>query len=178
MRHLTFVHRGEGGPEEIRLALEGSRCRFSRAGREESAELVRLPDGRLSLIFEDGRQVCGRLLPLPAGEVEVFTAAGGRRRIALAEPLRDRLAHASNNGAGHSGAEEVRALMPGRVVEVAVAPGDSVPPGGLLLVLEAMKMQNEIRSARGGRVSRVEVVAGRPVDGGARLVVLEPEPVS
>jgi biotin carboxyl carrier protein len=68
--------------------------------------------------------------------------------------------------------------MPGRVVEVSVAPGDSVPPGGLLLVLEAMKMQNEIRSARGGRVARVEVVAGRPVEGGARLVVLEPEPAA
>lgn len=173
MRRLTFVHRGEGGPEEIRIALDGDRCRFTRAGREESAEVARLPDGRLSLLFEDGRQVCGRILPRPEGEVEVFTA-GGRRRIALAEPLRDRLAHASGNGAGPAGAEEVRALMPGRVVEVAVSPGDTVPPGGLLLVLEAMKMQNEIRAVRGGRVTRVEAVAGRPVEGGARLVVLEP----
>ena len=176
MRHLTFVHRGTSEPEEIRLALDGERCRFERAGREETAEIVRLPDGRLSLLFEDGRQVCGRILPKPDGEVEVFTAAGARR-IALAEPLRDRLAHASDHGAGAAGVEEVRAQMPGRVVEVAVAPGDSVPAGGLLLVLEAMKMQNEIRSARGGRVSRVDVVAGRPVDGGARLVVLEPESV-
>jgi len=175
MRRLTFVHRSEGGPEEIRIALDGSHCRFTLAGHEESAEVVRLPDGRLSLLFEDGRQVCGRILPRPDGEVEVFTR-GSRRRIALAEPLRDRLAHASGNGAGGDGAEDVRALMPGRVVEVAVAPGDTVPPGGLLLVLEAMKMQNEIRATRGGRVARVEVVAGRPVEGGARLVVLEPEP--
>ncbi len=177
MRRLTFVHRGEAGPEEIRIALDGSRCRFERGGREESADLVRLPDGRLSLIFEDGRQVCGRILPQPAGEVELFTF-GGRRRIALAEPLRDRLAHASGNGAGETGIEEIRALMPGRVVEVTVAPGDTVPPGGLLLVLEAMKMQNEIRTTRGGRIARVEVVAGRPVEGGARLVVVEPESVS
>lgn len=177
MRRLTFVHRGEAGPEEIRIVLDGARCRFTRAGREESAEMVRLPDGRLSLLFEDGRQVCGRILPRPDGEVEVSTLSG-RRRIAIAEPLRDRLAHPSGNGTGVSGAEEVRALMPGRVVEVSVAPGDSVPPGGLLLVLEAMKMQNEIRSTRGGRVARVEVVAGRPVEGGARLVVLEPEPAA
>jgi biotin carboxyl carrier protein len=175
MRRLTFVHRGEAGPEEIRIAFDGARCRFTHGDREESAEVVRLPDGRLSLLFEDGRQICGRILPLPHGEVEVFTL-GARRKIALAEPLRDRLAHASGNGTDPEGAEEVRALMPGRVVEVAVSPGDTVPPGGLLLVLEAMKMQNEIRSTRGGRVARVEVVAGRPVEGGARLVVLEPGP--
>jgi biotin carboxyl carrier protein len=174
MRHLTFVHRGASGPEEIRLELDGDRCRFVRAGLEATAEVVRLPDGRLSLLFEDGRQVCGRILPKADGEVEVFTPGGGRR-IALAEPLRDRIAHASGNGTGADGVEEVRALMPGRIVEVAVAPGDSVPPGGLLLVLEAMKMQNEIRSVRGGRVAKVEVIAGRPVDGGARLVVVEPE---
>ena len=174
MRRVTFIHRGDAGPEEIGIAFDGSRCVFTRGGRVESAEATRMPDGRLSLIFEDGRQVCGRVLPQPEGEVEVFTGAGGRR-VALAEPLRDRLAHASNNGAGEGGSEEVRALMPGRVVEVAVSPGDSVAPGGLLLVLEAMKMQNEIRTARGGRVARVEVVAGRPVEGGARLVVLEPE---
>jgi biotin carboxyl carrier protein len=174
MRRLTLIHRGAGGPEEVAIALDGQRCVFTLHGRSETAEATRLPDGRLSLIFEDGRQICGRILPRLAGEVEVFTPSGGRR-IALAEPLRDRLAHASDNGAGSAGTEEVRALMPGRVVEVAVSPGDSVPPGGLLLVLEAMKMQNEIRSSRGGRVSRVEVVAGRPVDGGARLVVLEPE---
>jgi biotin carboxyl carrier protein len=173
MRRLTFVHRGDSDPEEIRIELDSNRCRFTRAGREDSAEVVHLPDGRLSLLFEDGRQICGRILPQPEGEVDVFTL-GGRRRIALAEPLRDRLAHAPGNGAGAEGAEEVRALMPGRVVEVAVAPGDRVPPGGLLLVLEAMKMQNEIRATRGGRVARVEVVAGRPVEGGARLVVLEP----
>jgi acetyl/propionyl-CoA carboxylase alpha subunit len=174
MRRLTFVHRGESGPEEIRVALDGARCRFTRGDREESAEVVRLPDGRLSLLFEDGRQICGRILPGGPGEVEVFTL-GGRRRIALAEPLRDRLAHASGNGAGLEGTEEVRALMPGRVVEVAVAPGDTVPPGGLLLVLEAMKMQNEIRAERPGIVARIEVSAGTAVDRGTLLAVLGPE---
>jgi biotin carboxyl carrier protein len=172
MRRLTFVHRGEGGPEEIRIALEGDRCRFTRAGREESAEVARLPDGRLSLLFEDGRQVCGRVLPQPEGEVEIFTL-GGRRRVALAEPLRDRLAHASGNGAGPAGAEDVRALMPGRVVEVVVAPGDTVPPGGLLLVLEAMKMQNEIKSPKKGIVQKIVPAEGSAVNAGDVLAIVE-----
>jgi len=171
MRHFTFIHRGEAGPEQIGITLEGSRCGITLGGRTEQTDATRLPDGRISLLFEDGRHICGRVLSASGGEVEVSTAAGVRR-IALAEPLRDRLAHAATNGAGAGGDEEVRALMPGRVIEVFVSPGDHVAPGGILLVLEAMKMQNEIRSARGGRVLRVEVERGRPVDGGARLVVL------
>ena len=172
MRHLTFIHRGDGPPEQIGITLEGSRCGFTLGGRTEQAEVTRLADGRISLLFEDGRQVCGRVLSPAGGEVEVSTAAGVRR-IALAEPLRDRLAHAGASGAGAGGDEEVRALMPGRVVEVLVSAGDHVAAGGLLLVLEAMKMQNEIRSVRGGRVLRVEVEPGKPFDGGARLVVLQ-----
>lgn len=174
MKRLTFIHRGEAGPAEIALVLDGPRCAFTVEGRTVEAEAKRLPDGRLSLLFDDGRQVCGRVLARNGGEVEVSTGAGSRR-IALAEPLRDRLAHPAGAGAGESEGEEVRALMPGRVVEVAVCPGDRVEPGGLLLVLEAMKMQNEIRAVRGGRVVHVEVVPGRPVEGGARLVVLQAE---
>ena len=177
MRRSTFIHRGPAGPEEIVVALEGSRCSFTLGRRTEHAETTRLPDGRISLVFEDGRQVCGRVLPRGAGQVEVSTAAGSRR-IELAEPLRDRLAHAGAHGSGAGEDEEVRALMPGRVVDVLVSPGDQVAPGGLLLVLEAMKMQNEIRSVRGGCVVRVEVERGKPVEGGARLVVLQaPRPL-
>jgi len=171
MRHLVFVHRSAEGAEEVAIAIEGTRCSFQWRGRTEEAEAVRLPDGRLSLVFEDGRQVCGRVLPPRGGRVEISTGSGCRG-LELAEPLLDRLAHAPDGFAGGSGDEDVRALMPGRVVEVAVAPGDRVGAGGLLLVLEAMKMQNEIRAIRGGEVLSVEVEAGRAVESGARLVVL------
>lgn len=69
--------------------------------------------------------------------------------------------------------EEIRAQMPGRVVEVSVRPGDRVQPGSLLLVLEAMKMQNEIRAERSGVVGRVMVAAGEAVEGGAALLAIE-----
>ena len=174
MRHLVFIHRGASGPEEIGIALDGARCEVTVGGRNEAAEAVRLPDGRLSLVFEGGRQICGRVRPGRNGEVEVSTGSGVRR-LALAEPLRDRIAHAADSAAAGGGEEQVRALMPGRVVEVAVLPGDRVEAGALLLVLEAMKMQNEIRAARPGRVLRVEVEAGKPVEGGAPLVVLASE---
>jgi biotin carboxyl carrier protein len=171
MRHIRFVHRGPSGPEDVTIALDGARCVVSVGGRDEGAESVRLPDGRLSLVFDGGRQLCGRVRPGKDGDVEISTGSGVRR-IALAEPLRDRLAHLGGGVAPGGGDEEVRALMPGRVVEVAVAAGDEVEAGALLLVLEAMKMQNEIRATRSGRVLRVDVEAGKPVDGGAPLVVL------
>ena len=64
--------------------------------------------------------------------------------------------------------------MPGVVKEVRVAPGDAVEPHQPLLVLEAMKMENEIRSDRHGVVREVLVRPGQAVEKGARLVVFGP----
>jgi biotin carboxyl carrier protein len=149
----------------------GSSCSLTRGGSIERADLATLPDGRLSLLFEDGRQVSGRVAGADPGAVTVVSR-GISRRLELAEPLRDRLAHAVQSDPGGSGQEEVRAPIPGRVVDVAVALGVNVAPGGLLLVLEAMKMQNEIRSERGGTVVRLDVENGRAVESGALLVTL------
>jgi biotin carboxyl carrier protein len=71
------------------------------------------------------------------------------------------------------GAQNVDSVMPGKVVRVLVAAGDQVQAGQGLVVVEAMKMENEIGAPRAGRVSRVEVVTGQNVETGARLVVLE-----
>ena len=71
------------------------------------------------------------------------------------------------------GPETVDAVMPGKVVRVLVAPGDAVRAGQGLVVVEAMKMENEIGAPRSGRVTSVEVVPGQTVDTGARLVVLD-----
>jgi len=73
---------------------------------------------------------------------------------------------------GSSGAEQVVAQMPGKVVRVLVAEGDTVQPGQGLLVLEAMKMENEIASERGGTVERLAVDPGATVEGGALLAVV------
>lgn len=71
-----------------------------------------------------------------------------------------------------SGSELVRAPMPGLVLRVEVSPGQKVAPGTGLVVLEAMKMENEIRAPRGGVVRRVLVEAGEAVEKGAQLVEL------
>jgi biotin carboxyl carrier protein len=71
------------------------------------------------------------------------------------------------------GPTEVRAIIPGRVVALSIVPGDPVVAGQQLLVVEAMKMQNELRAPRDGVVSRVAVATGQTIDVGDLLLVLE-----
>jgi biotin carboxyl carrier protein len=71
------------------------------------------------------------------------------------------------------GLADVYSVMPGKVVRVLVAPGDQVHAGQGLVVVEAMKMENEIGSPRAGRVKSVDVAPGQTVEAGARLAVLE-----
>ena len=71
------------------------------------------------------------------------------------------------------GPERIVSQMPGKVVRVLVSEGDVVAAGAGLLVLEAMKMENEIASEKGGRVARIAVAPGEAVEGGALLIVVE-----
>jgi biotin carboxyl carrier protein len=72
-----------------------------------------------------------------------------------------------------SGATRVTAPMPGKILRLLVGPGDEVAPGQALLVMEAMKMENELRSPHPGRVRELPVGEGQTVETGALLVLLE-----
>jgi biotin carboxyl carrier protein len=63
--------------------------------------------------------------------------------------------------------------MPGKVVRLLVAPGDAVTAGQGLIVVEAMKMQNEIKAPRAGRVLEVRAAEGATVAAGEALLILE-----
>lgn len=78
-------------------------------------------------------------------------------------------------GAGGSttGPQRITAPMPGKVVRVLVKPGDQVTARQGLVVVEAMKMENELRAARDGRVKDIAVREGQSVDAGAVLMVVE-----
>ena len=97
---------------------------------------------------------------------------GDSYAVELVDPL-THLAEVSRGEAGKQGRKIVKAYMPGRVVEVRVAVGDPVEAGQPMVVLEAMKMQNEIQAERAGRVVRVFVTAGEAVEGGDPLVEVE-----
>ena len=74
--------------------------------------------------------------------------------------------------AGSEGSVKVNAPMPGKIVAVKVKAGDSVKKGDVVIVLEAMKMENEICAAQDGKIASVEVAVGDMVEGGDVLVYM------
>jgi biotin carboxyl carrier protein len=72
-----------------------------------------------------------------------------------------------------AGPQRVQAPMPGRVVRVLVKAGDAVQARQPLIVVEAMKMENELRAAREGRVRELFVTEGQSVEAGTALLVVE-----
>ena len=122
------------------------------------------------------RSSAGRLDP--AGRRSVEVVVDGWRFEFLVEDeeraaLRERATRDRGEAAGTGDALEIRAIIPGRIASVAVAPGDAVEAGQTLLAVEAMKMQNELRAPRAGRVAAVAATAGSTVELGDLLVVLE-----
>jgi acetyl/propionyl-CoA carboxylase alpha subunit len=91
-------------------------------------------------------------------------------RLRLSDP-RDRASAANNASA--SGPQEVRALMPGKVVKLLVSEGDEVKAGHGLIVVEAMKMQNEMKASKDGQVTRIHVSEGCTVAPGEKLLTVE-----
>ena len=80
---------------------------------------------------------------------------------------------AEKNG-DHGSAQTVDAIMPGKVVDVLVSAGDCIEASQVVLVLEAMKMQNEIQAGFDGVVKEVSVVPGQDVALGTALLVIDP----
>ncbi len=78
----------------------------------------------------------------------------------------------TDDGSGGTGPATIVAPMPGRVVKVLVAPGDAVMARQGLVVVEAMKMENELRAPRAGTVAEVRVREGAPVEANVVLVVI------
>jgi pyruvate carboxylase subunit B len=75
--------------------------------------------------------------------------------------------------AAPSGPAPIIAPMPGLIIRINVNPGDQIEPGQSMVVMEAMKMENELRATTAGTVKSVKVAAGTPVEKGALLVELE-----
>lgn len=76
-------------------------------------------------------------------------------------------------GGGGSGANELKSGMPGKVIEIFVKPGDVVPANKPLLIMEAMKMENEMRSTREVKIKEICVKQGASVESGAVLIKFE-----
>ena len=152
-------------------------------------DIVELPSGALRATI-DGRPVDLDVVPVGAqlsvrvdGRVvdlttegtppEVGAVASGHRSYVRVESERMRSAAQAKKSTTAGGDKVVRSPMPGRVVKVLVSKGDSVEAGQGLLVLEAMKMENQINAETSGTVREIRVAAGDAVGTGDILAVIE-----
>jgi biotin carboxyl carrier protein len=103
---------------------------------------------------------------------ELGAIASGHRSYVRVESERLRAAEAAKKGSGGGSEKIVKSPMPGRIVKLLVAPGDEVEAGRPLLVMEAMKMENEIKAKAAGKVGEIHVKAGEAVEGNAKLLTM------
>jgi biotin carboxyl carrier protein len=163
-----IVHR-EDGTHDVVVAPAGEGYVVTIDGQAVTVESRLLRGGSLRSLIIDGRSYESATMPARDG-MDVYVS-GDVFRLRVTDELWAR-AEASVH-AGAAGREEVLSPMPGAVVRVLVAAGDTVAPGQTVAVVEAMKMQNDVAAVRGGRVTEIRADAGAVVDQGAVLVVLD-----
>lgn len=146
------VRSGDLAATAALTAVEGTPVRLVRIGNAVHRVVVRRRESR------------GHYLLWLDGFTYDVEALDERTRI-----IRDLTAAA----AGPAGPAPLVAPMPGLIVRVAVAPGDTVATGQGLVVMEAMKMENELRAAGAGLVKSVHVQPGTAVEKGAVLIEME-----
>ena len=134
-------------------------------------DVLPIGDHRYSLLHDDGRQFDVSILPERDGGYRIGTRRG-TVTASVTDPL-THLAEQGGPGGGRRRVETVDAYMPGRVVAILVEEGEEVTAGQGLIVLEAMKMENEIQAEHDGVVRRIRVEEGQAVEGGDALLELE-----
>lgn len=160
-----------GRARMVEIARDDRRLRCSIDGREVLADAAEVSPGVYSILLGEGSEsVEVTVAPGAYSEqVEIFT--GGRQFSAR---VRDPRAWRGKHG--HTieaeGRQQITAPMPGKVVRVLVAKGDRVEAGRGLLVVEAMKMQNEIRAPKTGTVEEIRASEGQAVNAGEVLLVI------
>jgi len=106
------------------------------------------------------------------GEETVVASRTGSTRLTVADAAR-RTARAAGKRREVSGRVEIKSAMPGRVVNVLVAVGDEVKADQGIIVVEAMKMENEVKAPKAGKIVEVKVAAGQAVEKGQLMIVIE-----
>ncbi|HQY62071.1 MAG: biotin/lipoyl-binding protein [Myxococcales bacterium] len=153
-----------------------------------TVDIRELPSGALQVEIEGRRvevdaeqvgpslsiRVDGRVVDLTTegAPPELGAIASGHRSYVRVESERQRAAARTKTSGGGGGDKTLKAPMPGRVVRVLAKPGDAVIAGQPLLVLEAMKMENEVKARADGTVLTVHVTEGATVESNARLLTL------
>jgi pyruvate carboxylase subunit B len=159
------------GARTLEIEIDGSQVRLD--GETLEAELRDVAG--TPLVHVRANRAAGTFIMRREGDAWVVERGGERWPVTVLDE-RSRIARAARERHGPRDASGViRAPMPGMVLRVEVAVGDMVKAGTGLVVLEAMKMENEIRSPGAGVVRAILVEGGQAVEQGAALVELAPQ---
>jgi biotin carboxyl carrier protein len=156
-----------GRTRQVELARQGQLWVCQVDGRRFEADVAQVSERAYSILLS-GRAFEARVLPGPEGlRIHI-----GNREFAVVV-LDPRVWRGRRGGVLEAeGRQQVCAPMPGKVVRLLVRQGDAVEAGQGLLVVEAMKMQNEVRSPKSGTVERLPVSEGQAVNAGDVLAVV------
>lgn len=156
-RDRTVIVDGPGQDGRFRISIDGT---------EQDVDAKALRPGTWSLVIA-GRSYVVDLDKRRAGIAASVGAS--EAMLQVEDALHKRLASAAGTRQAARG-ESLRAPIAGKVVKVLVAVGDTVAPGTPVIVLEAMKMENELAAERGGTVSAIHKSAGQAINTGDLLV--------
>ena len=159
----------EGETREITVREEGGRLLITLDGHSHEVDALRLDGPSLGLLL-DGRSFAADFEE--RGDQVKVLLEGSVFPVEILDERRLRMRAASGKLRG-DGPQQIVAPMPGKVVRILVKVGDEVKEGQGLVVVEAMKMENELKALRAGKVKELFVVEGVAVEGGARLCLVE-----
>ena len=162
---MKYEVRIGGKTRVVELTREAENWRVALDGTPLDADAVEVAANTFSILI-DGESWEVRVAPKPDGTLVLHTGIAEF----VAEVEDPRAWRGRRHGAMEAeGRQQIAAPMPGKVVRVLMNAGDSVEAGQGLLVVEAMKMQNEIRSPKSGRVEKIFVKEGQAVNAGEIL---------
>lgn len=172
MQYTVHVN---GRPRQVTIERRETGFLVALDGRSWDVDAAFIGPHVLSLLLRDGAGgtvVVSREVSLAVDPVHEQVIVGvGTLPVPAALEARRRSGRTADGPAG-SGPQRILAPMPGKIVRVLVRPGDVVQPRHPLVVVEAMKMENELRATRDGTVADVLVQEGQSVEAGTLLVVV------
>jgi biotin carboxyl carrier protein len=169
MRYFATV-KGRAQPVPVDVEpLGGGRFALMLEGQRHEVDALTLDHGAVSMIV-DGESFSVEFDE--SGDEVAVLVRNQVTRIDVADERKLRL-RAARSGFTAEGRQVVTAPMPGKVVKVLVKLGEEVKEGQGLVVVEAMKMENELKSPRAGKVTELLALEGTAVEQNARLVAIE-----
>jgi biotin carboxyl carrier protein len=159
----------DGKIMEAEFSSTDGTAQLSHEGKIYRAVVSEPEPGIFVILFNDRVYRCA-LDRLPDGGLEVNV---GGRRIPVAARDKKHLRGKPGAAAGGGGRATLSAPMPGKVVRILLGIGDEVAAHQGVLIVEAMKMQNEVQSPKAGKVVDICVSEGQTVDGAQKLAVIE-----